>query len=958
MGMEAQGGGMSGAMTRLDLVLDTVEQGVVTVGADLTLTFCNARWREMMDLPEALTRPGTPWEDILRYRATRGVAVSSGHGRATAEEQERLVRTLMDKTMRSHERKHHYELRLESGRVLNVEGNPLPDGGFVRTFSDITTLRRKEEELERARERYSLALRSSNEGIYDWDIDAGTLFFSERVREVFGLPPGSLRPEDWSSRIVPDDIPVYRRAHIDHLRGHTDRFSCEYRMRDGGGAVVWVRQHGLALRDGGGRAIRLTGSVADITGAKQVVERLRQSEERYALAVIALNEGVYDWDLASATVLASPRLSELFDIGIEDGAYPADDWLERIHPEDRDRFRSAVQELLRGDRERLSLEYRFRDNSGAGSRVAGLQTYRWVLQRGTAVRDPQTGRAVRVIGSAGDITERKTAETALLRSQDDLARERELLKAVVENMDQGLFMADPDHRLVAHNARFRDMFDLPDSLFVGRPTLPRLLRYMFDRGDMGGDYAEAQELYLGEQACRSHGSMEIRRRDGRIYESRNVPLADGSFVRTFTDVTDHRRAEEQVRDLIDAMPLPMVVSSLKTQKYLYANEYAREVFGIDPDNTEASVLDVYVNKEDRQRLISRLGDAGAIKDFEVELENSNGRRMWTLLSASLMTYQGQAAILVASNDISDRKRLERDLEGARDAAEAALKSLQATQKSLIEAEKMASLGGLVAGVAHEINTPVGIVVTTTTHLQEKVKAIRTLFDEGRIRKQDFHDFLSVADNATTLLLSNSLRAANLIQSFKQVAVDQTCEERRQFDLRTYIGEVLVSLGPKLKRTPYQILLDCPEGILMDSYPGPLAQVITNLLVNSLQHGFDGRDYGTVSMTVRRESEAGAGEEGSAGRARAGSGNVILEYRDDGAGIPEENLPRIFDPFFTTKRGQGGSGLGMNIVYNIVVQSLKGSIRVDSQNRQGVRFVLRLPCKVGEQGKVGDQGLTR
>lgn len=921
-------------MTRLDLVLDTVEQGVVTVDADFRLTFCNARWRTMMGLPEAMTRPGTLWEDILRFRATQIEAEASG---LNDDEREALVRTLMDKTLRSHERRHHYELRLETGQVLQVEGSPLPDGGFVRTFSDITALRRKEEELERARERYALALRSSNEGIYDWDIASGTLFFSDRVREMFNLPFGVVRPEDWSSRIVPDDVPVYRRAHIDHLRGHTDRFSCEYRMRTGAGAVVWVRQHGLALRDAAGRAIRLTGSVADVTDSKQVTERLRQSEERYAQAVIALNEGVYDWDVPAASVIASPRLSELFDIGAEDGGvYNAAEWLERIHPDDRARFRTAVRELLRGVRPRLSLEYRFREQHN-GSAAAGLQSYRWVLQRGTAVRDPHSGRVRRIIGSAGDITERKTAEAALLRSQEDLARERELLKAVVENMDQGLFMADPAQRLVAHNARFRDMFDLPESLFAGRPTLSRLLRYMFERGDLGTDFDKVQERYLGEAACRSHGLNEIRRRDGRIFESRNVPLADGSFVRTFTDVTDQRRAEEQVRDLIEAMPLPMVVSGLSSQRYLFANEYAREVFGIDPSDpaqAERSVAEVYVNPDDRKRLVARLGDAGAIKDFEVELKDAAGTPMWALLSASLMTYQGQAAILVASNDISERKRLEGDLERARDEAESALRTLKSTQKSLIEAEKMASLGGLVAGVAHEINTPVGIVVTTTTHLQEKVKAIRSLFDEGRIRKQDFADFLGVADNATTLLLSNSLRAANLIQSFKQVAVDQTCEERRQFDLKAYMQEVLVSLGPKLKRTPYRVDLDCPDGILMDSYPGPFAQVLTNLVVNSLQHGFDGREHGLIRLEVRRDADREV---------------VVLRYCDDGAGIPAANLARIFDPFFTTKRGQGGSGLGMNIVYNIVVQSLKGTITVDSEEGKGVCFTLRLPCRVPVSG---------
>jgi signal transduction histidine kinase len=425
--------------------------------------------------------------------------------------------------------------------------------------------------------------------------------------------------------------------------------------------------------------------------------------------------------------------------------------------------------------------------------------------------------------------------------------------------------------------------------------------------------------------------VEVRRPGGRVLESRNMPLADGSFVRTFTDVTDRKRAEDAVRELIEAMPLPLVVSSLEEHRYLYVNEHANRAFGVstDPDAPGCrSVLDVYVDPQDRLRLAGLLDKDGRVDGFEAELRTPNGPQ-WVLMSARILNYQGTKAAVVASSIITERKRLEHDVHRAKERAEQALADLQAAQQNLIEAEKMASLGGLVAGVAHEINTPVGITLTTASHLQEKTKELRRLFEAGTIRKSDFASYIGVADSACTLLVSNATRAANLIQSFKQVAVDQTSDERRPFDLRDYMDEVLLSLGPRLKRSPFKVVVDCPAGIVIDSYPGPLSQVLTNFVINSLIHGLEGRTTGTMTLTGRV----------------IGDGQVEIVYADDGKGIASDNLKHIFEPFFTTKRGEGGSGLGLNIVYNIVTQKLKGTIKAESQSGLGATFTLHMPLRV-------------
>lgn len=259
-------------------------------------------------------------------------------------------------------------------------------------------------------------------------------------------------------------------------------------------------------------------------------------------------------------------------------------------------------------------------------------------------------------------------------------------------------------------------------------------------------------------------------------------------------------------------------------------------------------------------------------------------------------------------------------------AQDAYRRLVQTQQTLVESEKLASLGGLVAGVAHEINTPVGISLTTASHLAAITEQIQRELEKGAIKKSDFQHYLHSAQESCALILSNAERAANLIHSFKQVAVDQTSEARRDFQLQDYLQEIITSLKPKFKRTQIMIETDCEPDLLMDSYPGALSQVITNLLVNALTHAFDEGQAGIIKISAHRHE----------------NGFVALSIKDNGKGIPTEHMGKIFQPFFTTRRGSGGSGLGLHIVYNIVRQRLGGSIDVASEVGQGTTFSITMP----------------
>ncbi|MEO5377934.1 MAG: HAMP domain-containing histidine kinase [Magnetococcus sp. DMHC-6] len=262
-----------------------------------------------------------------------------------------------------------------------------------------------------------------------------------------------------------------------------------------------------------------------------------------------------------------------------------------------------------------------------------------------------------------------------------------------------------------------------------------------------------------------------------------------------------------------------------------------------------------------------------------------------------------------------------------EALRTSLTMVKRTQSQLVESEKMAALGNLVAGVAHEINTPVGIGVTAASFLDRKTRECQEQLQNQSLKRSALEEYFSVARETSEMILSNLRRAADLIRSFKQVAVDQTSQELRSFAMKEYIEQILWSLKPQLKKTNHLVHIQCPEALILHSYPGAFSQIITNLVINSLNHAFQEKPNGTIHMKVHREND-----------------HIVLLYQDDGCGIDPTIQDRIFDPFFTTKRGQGGSGLGLNVVYNLVTQTLEGGISCQSASGQGVTFTIRFPEK--------------
>lgn len=545
----------------------------------------------------------------------------------------------------------------------------------------------------------------------------------------------------------------------------------------------------------------------------------------------------------------------------------------------------------------------------------------------------KTGNGTLVLASIIDITERKRIEDAVRRSE---ARFRLMVSSV---KDYAILMLDPQGLVASWNdgaqrlkgyaepeilGRHFSTFYPPEEIASGRPD--RELRRARDEGRFEDE------------------GWRLRRDGSRFWASVIItPMFDEAGVLTgyskvTRDITERKRSEERFRLVVEAAPNAMIMVDAGGRISL-VNAQTEKLFGYPREDLIGMPVEMLVPQGRRlghpTLRESYFGKPqtramGSGRDLHGQMRD--GRQVPIEIGLNPIETSEGLFVLASIIDITERKRAEQELRNLNqslaaqiDETSAALAKLQVAQSQLVQAEKLASLGGLVAGISHEINTPVGIGVTAASHLDAEVRNLTRAVAAGGLTKSQFDRFLQSVSQSSDIILMNLRRAAELIQSFKRVAVDQSSEERRRIRLKAYFEEVLVSLRPKMKTTPHRIELDCPEELEMDTIPGAWSQVLTNLVVNALSHAFDPGQAGLMRIEVDC-TETG----------------VRVRFRDDGHGIAAENLAKIFNPFFTTRRGQGGTGLGLHIVFNLVHQTLGGSIGVDSAPGHGTCFTILLP----------------
>lgn len=332
--------------------------------------------------------------------------------------------------------------------------------------------------------------------------------------------------------------------------------------------------------------------------------------------------------------------------------------------------------------------------------------------------------------------------------------------------------------------------------------------------------------------------------------------------------------------------------------------------------------------EQQTKKLSSLSEQLSSKEQALQAKDKQVKQTTNVLFISIAALIVFIILAVNLWYLSNRKQaLNKILESHNDELEHINEQLLSTQKQLVESEKMASLAGLVTGVAHEVNTPLGASITAVTHLSAISAEAYSDFKEKKLSSQKFERIIEEQLQATEIIFKNLCRAAELIKSFKQVSADQVSEAAREFEINDYLYEIKTSLKHKLKQAQVSVEIECDFEKQIYSYPGVFSQIISNLIINSLVHGFKSQTGGKITLSLRQEH-----------------GHIYIDYRDNGKGIQKENLEKVFDPFFTTNRNSGSTGLGLSICYNLVTQKMQGNI-ICLESDQGVHFELSFPFKI-------------
>jgi PAS domain S-box-containing protein len=380
-------------------------------------------------------------------------------------------------------------------------------------------------------------------------------------------------------------------------------------------------------------------------------------------------------------------------------------------------------------------------------------------------------------------------------------------------------------------------------------------------------------------------------------------------------------------------------------RYLQINQRLTEICGISvEDHLGRFVRDCVPQLADAvEAIVQSIVETGSpVTGIEVKGQRpgQNDERCWITYWHPQRGPAGDiVGVNVAAEEITARKRSEQEIRDARDAAEAALHHLQETQAFLIESEKLAALGRLVAGVAHEINSPVGTSLTVASKLQQKAAEFVSEVARGNVKRSSLNDFLELVEEASAQLVANLNRSAEMIQSFKQVAVERDYLDQRIFDGSELTDQILASLRPGLRKNNLALEVDCQPDLLMNSYPGPFGQMLTNLLLNSVMHAFPDGKGGEIAVRLRAFGQA----------------DVEVLVSDNGCGMTLDVRRQAFNPFFTTRRNHGSTGLGLHIVHNIVSNRLGGRLDLDSEPGAGTRIRIVLPRIAPARSSVEQHG---
>jgi PAS domain S-box-containing protein len=822
--------------------------------------------------------------------------------------------------------------------------------------AEITEAQHAEQALRDREERYALAARAMAEGVYDWNVVTNQLYMSSRLCELIGIAETDAANIDWNRRIHPEDFQHYRQALVVHFKRLSPRLRCEYRVQVTSGEYRWFLDSGLAVRDEAGRCIRLVGAISDITEQKNAEDALRGSEERYALAMDAVNEAVYDWRIDREEIYYSPNIH--FQLGFSGAELRTpEDWRRRIHPDDAVDYGAATLAHFKGLTPRFECTYRYCAPDGS---------WRWARQHGIALRDA-SGRAYRMIGATGDITDARLTEQALERA-------RTRLNEAIEAISEGFAWFDAEDRLVLCNTQFREFYAGATDVIVPGTPFEQMLRGTMERDLIAGVRDRSEEWFA--QRMQRHrdprAAWEYQLSDGRWLKISERKTGEGGIVGVYTDITDLKTRESQLSetieraakakneaeqararlfDAIESVTEGFVLFDAHDHVALCNSRYRRFFAELAGDDVGSLIVEgtkyedflraaysrgMFPDQEpDADRWVERIMRHRRLPQGPRERPLADGR--WLQISERRTQDGGLVAVYT---DVTERKRSEEALRAARDAAETALRDLRDAQASLLHAQKMAALGQLTAGVAHEIKNPLnfvnnfaGLSVDLLVELKEAMAP--ALSAAHADQRAEINETIDVLTTNLAKIAEHGRRADGIVNSMLAHSRGSNCDWH-SVDLNALVEEALnlAYHGARAQDRSFNITLDCDLDrnlAPIEVVPQDVTRVFLNLLGNGLY---------AVSQRKREADDAFHPVVHVATRDLGDSVEILV--RDNGIGIPREHHDRVFQPFFTTKPTGEGTGLGLSISYDIITQQHGGTIAVDSEVGVFTEFTVRLP----------------
>ncbi|MDQ5915557.1 MAG: hypothetical protein QG584_1449 [Pseudomonadota bacterium] len=910
---------------RYQTLVEELEEGIVVVDRNGQVVTANPAAARMLAVPLDILR-----SDTLRSRPYQ---LYREDGSPLAEADYPLHRTLNQGIPCPAET---YRLERTDGSSvwLSINAHPLchengesPYAAII-SFSDISERKAAERNLLASELRFrSIFEAVPNIAVQGYDRHRRVLYWNDASERFYGYTKSEALGQTIDSLVVhPEDVEAYCRDFDTCIAAGYPPEPGEYRARRKDGSIITIYSTQVMINNLAGD-IEVYCIDIDLSDLRRLQGELQESSERFRAITESSELGVVVTDESANFIYCNSRYLTLIDASIEE--VHSGEWIKHLHPDDREPMQQRWQNAVL-TRTGFTMERRVITADGRTI---------WAQAHVVPIHTTQ-GEFRGFVATVEDKTALKEAEQALRMSEARFAGafHASLDYISISRVDTG--------EIIDVNEAFERITGWRRDEVIGHTTNelgiwidPTLRQAAIDKLKRDG--------YLREHP------MQIGKRNGETVDC----VLNGSIIQVgdtqlllgvVRDVTVQKQAEEALRQseekfsrIVHYSPTALAITDAETSVVVDFNSSWQELFGFSREAVigRTSVeFGQWVDLADREALYQALrAGNGEIDRYECRYQRFDGTPIFALASARMFDIDGRKCYLWSVTDITLRHELEERMTQLNSELETRVETrtndLRRAQDELIRAEKLAALGSLVAGVAHELNTPIGNSVTVASTLHEKTVEFADLISDGTLKRSSLNNYLTAAQTASDLLLRSLNQARNLVASFKQVAVDQTSDQRRHFDLREVVGEVLTTLSPTIRKTPFSVSIDIPEGIVMDSFPGPLGQIVTNFVTNALLHAFEGRLAGII--TLHADSPEG--------------GLLMLTVSDDGNGIPEEHLRRIFDPFFTTKLGKGGSGLGLNIVYNIVTGVLGGRISVRSSLGAGTTFVLTMPlCAPGDE----------